>query len=96
MMKNEAKALLRRYKERRKKLRAAGSPWVDCPPKTPTGAYNIPTLDESLYWDYVAGVIDLHTAAGEFCKANWDPFVNEERTMERFREIDKKYHKLTA
>lgn len=95
-MKNEAKALLRRYEERREKLRAAGSTWVDCPRKTPTGAFNIPTLDESLYWDYVAGIIDLHTAAVEFAKANWDPYVKEESTMERFREIDKKYHKLTA
>lgn len=93
-MNNKAKALLRRYKERREKLRIAGCPWVNHPQKTPTGAYNIPSLDESLYWDYVAGVIDLRKAAEEFCKGNWDPFVNEERTMERFREIDKKYHKL--
>lgn len=93
-MNNKAKALLRRYKERREKLRIAGCPWVNQPRKTPTGAYNIPSLDESLYWDYVAGVIDLRKAAEEFCKRNWDPFVNEERTMERFREIDKKYHKL--
>lgn len=93
---NEARALLRRYKERREKLRAAGSPWVDCPKRTATGAYNIPTLDEGLYWDYVAGIIDLHTAAGEFCRNGWDNYVDEKRTMERFRRIDEKYHKLKS
>lgn len=79
---------------RNEALRAAGSPWVDAPLKTETGAYNIPTLDESLYWEYVAGLITLHGAAREFCRANWDAVVDKKSAIRRFREIDKKYHKL--
>ena len=92
--KNEAAALLQRHMERKEKLRAAGCPWVDAPLKTETGAFNIPTADESLYWDYVAGVIDLRKAAEQFCLLGWDNFVEEGRTEERFYRIDKKYHKL--
>jgi len=90
----EAKVLLQQHIERDNKLRAAGSPWVDAPMFTETGAFNIPTADESNYWDYVAGIIDLHEAACEFCRLNWDPYVDEKATMERFRRIDEKYHKL--
>ena len=92
--KSEAAALLQRYKERKAKLIAAGSPWVNAPLKTANGAFNIPTADESIYWDYVAGIIDLHKAACEFHRCGWDNFINEEATMRRLRETDKKYHKL--
>ena len=91
---NDPDAYLKAVTERNAALRAAGSPWVDAPLKTETGAFNIPTINESLYWDYVAGLITLHDAACEFCKANWDPYVDERSTMQRFQEIDKKYHKL--
>ena len=91
-MKKQTK-LLRRYRERREKLRAVGCPWVDCPRRTPAGAFNIPTADESLYWDYVAGVIDLREAAGRFCAYGCN-YVDEKGTMERFQNIDKKYNKL--
>lgn len=92
--KSEAAALLQHYKERRERLRAVGSPWVDAPRKKANGAFNIPTTDESLYWDYVAGVIDLNKAACEFHRCGWDNFIDEKATMERFQELDKKYHKL--
>ena len=92
--KSEAAALLQHYMERRKRMRAVGSPWVDAPRKTANGAFNIPTTDESLYWDYVAGVIDLQEAARQFCKCGWDNFIDEKATMKRFQELDKKYHKL--
>lgn len=87
-------AYLKASEERNEKLRAAGSPWVDCPRKTPTGAFNIPTLDESLYWEYVAGIITLEDAAREFCKDGWDNFVNCHAALYRFTRIDENYHKL--
>jgi len=87
-------AYLKATKERDDKLRAVGSPWVDCPRKTPTDAFNIPTLDESLYWEYVAGIITLEDAAREFCKNGWDNCVNCNAAMSRFVRIDEKYHKL--
>ena len=93
-MKNETTALLQRHMERQAKLRAVGCPWVDAPRKLPNGAFNIPTADESLYWDYIAGIIDLRKAACEFCELGWSNFVDEKRTMERFKSIDEKYHKL--
>ena len=91
---NDPEGYLKAVTERNNALRAAGSPWVDAPLKTETGAFNIPTTDESLYWEYAAGLITLHDAACEFCKAGWDNYVDERSTMERFREIDKQYHKL--
>lgn len=87
-------AYLKASKERDEKLRAAGSPWVDCPRMTTTGAFNIPTLDESLYWEYVAGIITLEEAAGEFCISGWDNYVDCNAAMYRFTRIDEKYHKL--
>lgn len=87
-------AYLNASKERNEKLRAAGSPWVDCPRKTTTGAFNIPTLDESLYWEYVAGIITLEEAAREFCNSGWDNYVSCNAAMYRFMRIDEKYHKL--
>lgn len=92
-MKEQTK-LLRRYKERREKLRAVGCPWVDNPSRTPKGTLNALTTDEALYWDYVAGVIDLHVAAQQFHACGWDNFVNETATVQRFQNLDKKYNKL--
>lgn len=91
---NDPEGYLKAVTERNNALRAAGSPWVDAPLKTETGAFNIPTVDESLYWEYVAGLITLHDAACEFCKAGWDNYVDERATMQRFHNIDKQYDKL--
>lgn len=79
-------------KERRRKLKAVEYPYTHGINKG--GSFIIPTLDESLYWEYVAGLITLHEAAAELAKANWTPFVDMEYTTRKFYEIDKKYHKL--
>lgn len=79
-------------KERSRKLKAVEYPYTKKINKD--GSFNIPTLDESLYWEYVAGLIALYDAAVEFAKANWTPFVDIDYTQKKFNEIDKKYHKF--
>ncbi len=79
-------------KKRSRKLKLVEYPYTNG--RNKDGSFNIPTLDESLYWEYVAGLITLHDAAGEFAKANWTPFVDMDYTQRKFNEIDKKYHKL--
>lgn len=83
---------LEALKKRSRKLKAVEYPYIWGGKKR--GSFDIPTLDESLYWEYVAGLITLHDAAGEFAKANWTPFVDMDYTQRKFNEIDKKYHKL--
>lgn len=78
--------------ERSRKLEAVGYPYTRVVKQD--GSFNIPTLDESLYWDYVAGLITLHDAAIDFARANWTAFVDMDYTQKKFNEIDKKYHKL--
>ena len=59
------------------------------------GSFNIPTVNESLYWRYAAGIITLNEAAREFTKHGWTNFVDEDYTRKQFAEINQKYHKLS-
>ena len=81
--------------KRRAALEAVGYPYPESGRK-PDGSFDIPTLDESLYWDYAAGLITLREAAGEFNKANWTPFIDEKFTLKTFESINEKYGKLSA
>ena len=77
------------------KLRAIGSPWVDRQ-RNDDGSYRIPTVDESLYWRYAAGIITVKEAAREFAGAGWTNFVDEKFTLQKFAELNEKHGKLTA
>lgn len=79
-------------KERSRKLRAVEYPYTQS--RTKDGSYNIPTVDEGLYWEFVAGIITLEEAAQEFCKSGWTDYVDMDYTRKRFNEIDKKFDKL--
>ena len=48
----------------RQKLEAIGYPFSHT--KSEDGSYDIPTVNESLYWRYAAGIISFHEAAREF------------------------------
>ena len=76
----------------RQKLEDIGYPYLKS--KKEDGSYNVPTLNESLYWRYAAGIISLHDAAREFTSHGWTNFVDEDFTKKEFAEIDLKYHKL--
>ena len=76
----------------RQKLEDIGYPYLNS--KKEDGSYNVPTLNESLYWHYAAGIISLHDAAREFTSHGWTNFVDEDFTKKKFAEIDLKYHKL--
>ena len=79
-------------KERSRKLKMVEYPYTNGRKKD--GSFNIPTLDESLYWEFVAGLITMDDAAREFAKANWTAYVDMEYTERKFNEINEKYHKL--
>ena len=79
-------------KERSRKLKLVEYPYTSG--RNKDDSFNIPTLDESLYWEYVAGIITMDEAAREFAKANWTPYVDKEYTERKFYEINEKYHKL--
>lgn len=79
--------------EHDRKLKAIGYPydgWV-----RPDGSWNIPTVDESIYWDYAAGLITLTEAADEFNRCGWTGTRDMDYTKRKLKEIDNKYHKLT-
>ena len=76
----------------RQKLEAIGYPYSS--QKSEDGTFNIPTVNESLYWRYAAGIISLHEAAQEFTKNGWTNFVDEDYTRKQFAEINQKWHKL--
>ena len=59
------------------------------------GSFNIPTVDESLYWRYAAGIITLKEAAREFATCGWTNFVDEDFTRRKFSELNIKYDKLS-
>ena len=79
-------------KEHSRKLKLVEYPYTSG--RNKDGSFNIPTLDESLYWEYVAGIITMEEAAREFAKANWTPYVDIDYTKSKFNEIDKNYCKL--
>ncbi len=76
----------------RQKLEAIGYPYSR--QKSEDGSFNIPTVNESLYWRYAAGIISLHEAAQEFTKNGWTNFVDEDYTLRQFESLNQKYHKL--
>ena len=75
------------------KLEAIGYPYGGL---NEDGSFNIPTLDESLYWRYAAGIITLHEAARRLASAGWTNEVDEDFTLKRLNEIDKKWGKLNT
>ena len=91
--KNEPAALLKRYQERKQKLLAIGYPYYSRL-KNEDGSFNIPTSDESTYWDYAAGVITFEEAARELCRCGFTNFVDEKYTRTVFARINERLHKL--
>ena len=71
---------------KKKSLEAIGYPYSN------TGV--IPTVNESLYWQYAAGIITLKEAAREFARNGWTNFVDEDFTLRQFNKLNQKYHKL--
>lgn len=82
------------FERRREALNAVGYPY-DFKPRE-DGSVNIPTVDESLYWGYAAGLISLKDAAEEFCRAGWTNFVDEEYTSAKFSQLNSRFGKLDA
>ena len=76
----------------KQKLEAIGYPYLQ--QKSEDGSLNIPTVHESLYWRYAAGIISLHDAAREFTSHGWTNFVDEDYTRKQFAELNQKWHKL--
>lgn len=82
------------FERRREALKAVGYPY-DFKPRE-DGSVKIPTVDESLYWGYAAGLISLKDAAEEFCRAGWTNFVDEEYTSAKFSQLNSQFGKLDA
>lgn len=84
------------YETRREEaLKAIGYPYLKHTTNA-DGSFNIPTVDESLYWEYAAGVISLKDAAREFNRSGWTNFVDEKYTKAKFVQLNEKYGKLDA
>lgn len=75
----------------RKALQEVGYPYGG---RNADGSFNIHTTDESLYWNYVAGLTTLEQAARDFCSSGWTNYVDVQYTENVFKRIDKKYNKL--
>ena len=87
----EEEAQIKAEIERAKMLDAIGYPFRG---KNADGSFNIPTVDESLYWEYAAGLITMQDAAREFCKCGWTNFVDEDYTRKQFERLNNRWHKL--
>lgn len=87
----EEEAQIKAEIERAKMLDAIGYPFGG---KNADGSFNIPTVDESLYWEYAAGLITIQDAAREFCKCGWTNFVDEDYTRKQFERLNNRWHKL--
>ncbi len=84
------------YETRREEaLKAIGYPYLKHTTNA-DGSFNIPTVDESLYWEYAAGVISLEDAAREFNRSGWTNFVDEKYTKAKFAQLNEKCGKLDA
>ncbi len=84
------------YEARRKEaLKDIGYPYLKHTTNA-DGSFNIPTVDESLYWEYAAGVISLKDAAREFNRSGWTNFVDEKYTKAKFAQLNGQYGKLDA
>lgn len=84
------------YEARRKEaLKAIGYPYLKHTTNA-DGSFNIPTVDESLYWEYAAGVISLKDAAREFNRSGWTNFVDEKYTKAKFAQLNEQFGKLDA
>ena len=65
-----------------KKLRAVGAPWLN-----PNGKRYIPTVDEKLRYEYLAGIKTLRECAIEFCRAGWTNFVDMQYTERKVKSV---------
>lgn len=84
------------YEARRKEaLKAIGYPYLKHTTNA-DGSFNIPTVDESLYWEYAAGVISLKDAAREFNRSGWTNFIDEKYTKAKFAQLNEQFGKLDA
>jgi hypothetical protein len=84
------------YEARREEaLKAIGYPYLKHTTNA-DGSFNIPTVDESLYWEYAAGVISLKDAAREFNRSGWTNFVDEKYTKAKFAQLNEQFGKLDA
>ena len=84
------------YETRREEaLKAIGYPYLKHTTNA-DGSFNIPTVDESLYWEYAAGVISLKDAAREFNRSGWTNFVDEKYTKAKFAQLNEQFGKLDA
>lgn len=79
---------------RREALNAVGYPY-DFKPRE-DGSMDIPTIGESLYWEYAAGLISLKDAAEEFYHAGWTNYVDEKYTLAKFSQLNSQFGKLDA
>lgn len=79
--------------ERDEELRAIGCPYVDHT-INPDGTWNIPTVDESVYWEFAAGLITLEEAADEFNRNGWTPYRDIAYTKKCIAKLNEKYHKI--
>ena len=77
----------------RQKLEAIGYPYSG--KESDNDNLKIPTVAESLYWRYAAGIITLHEAAREFTSHGWTNFVDEDYTRRKFTELNQKWEKLS-
>ena len=76
----------------RQKLEAIEYPFSHT--KSEDGSYDIPTVNESLYWRYAAGIISFHEAAREFTSHGWTNFVDEDYTRRQFSILNEKWQRL--
>lgn len=60
------------------------------------GSFNVPTVDESCYWDYVAGIHSLRDASWTFFLCGWTRYVDDDFTRKKFAALNEKYGKLST
>lgn len=92
-MKTYPQAYMNHQQERNRKLSAVGYPYFGHITGK-NGAWNIPTIDESIYFDFAAGLITLHEAAVEWHRNGWTNFVDEQYAREQIKKVDEKYHRI--
>lgn len=79
--------------EREEELKAIGCPYVDNQVNA-DGSWNIPTVDEVVYWEFAAGLITLEEGACKLNNSGWTPYRDIEYTKKCIARLNKKYHKI--
>lgn len=60
------------------------------PKRLSNGAFDIPTVDVSLYRDYKSGVLTLRQCAEEFCECGWTNYIDEDFARRKFAQIEQR------